>query len=235
LSPHRRIPVLLFPSSFNKTPSNYSSQDGIVDSTVICEFLNEQYPTTNPLLPKDPIQRARVRWMEEFADSVMGDVLIWRLFNATVIDPGVWKAQRNKEAIEMIKEKEIPQVWDYLEKQLNNPALSTSGKFLVGDVMTSADIAVACFIRNAEMARVTISRDRWPKLHAFTDHMLHHVPEFVRLREFEDTCLKVPPPQHRKAILTSTTDGSKWLSPTSLFRDAEPRKGLLTRVFDSKM
>src|SRR5687767_6586900 len=60
LSPLRRIPVLI---------------DGTVelcDSSVICAYLDEAYPAT-PLLPKHPADRARARWLEEFADSRLGD------------------------------------------------------------------------------------------------------------------------------------------------------------------
>jgi glutathione S-transferase len=243
LSPHRRIPVLLLPTQPTNTPTNnmkYSSEDCIVDSTVICEYLNEQFNRNNnkdnlDLLPTDPLQRARVRWMEEYADSVMGDVIIWRLFNATIIDPGVWKAPRNKEAIESIKAKEIPQIWDYLEKQLTNPNISTTGKFFVGNSLTSADIAIASFLRNAELARVTVPSDMYPKLSMFADYMLHHMPEFVSLREFEDVCLKIAPPQQRDALIKSVPRATQWLSQKSFFRHAEPRKGLLTRVFDGNV
>ena len=59
ISPLRRIPVL---------------QDDLVtltDSTVICEYLNERYATP-PLMPCDYVQRARARWLEEYADTRMG-------------------------------------------------------------------------------------------------------------------------------------------------------------------
>ena len=62
LSPLRRVPVVI---------------DGdlvLPDSTVICEYLDERHPTP-PLMPRDPAARARARWLEEFADTRMGDVL----------------------------------------------------------------------------------------------------------------------------------------------------------------
>ena len=51
----------------------------IPDSTVICEYLDDRYPDKS-LYPADPAQRARARWLEEFADSRLGDVMIWKLF-----------------------------------------------------------------------------------------------------------------------------------------------------------
>jgi len=68
LSPLRRIPVLV---------------DGdlvLSDSSVICQYIEDKQPTP-ALLPADIRDRARARWLEEFADTRMGDVFIWRLFN----------------------------------------------------------------------------------------------------------------------------------------------------------
>lgn len=80
ISPVRRIPVLI------------DDQVTLPDSTVICEYLEDRYPDP-PLLPNHPAQRARSRWLEEFADSRMGEVFIWRLFNQLVIRRFVWEEQ----------------------------------------------------------------------------------------------------------------------------------------------
>src|SRR5436309_11761685 len=60
VSPLRRIPVLI---------------DGelvLNDSTVIAEYVDERWPEP-PLMPRSPADRARARWMEEYADSRLGD------------------------------------------------------------------------------------------------------------------------------------------------------------------
>jgi len=85
LSPLRRIPVLI------------DERVCLPDSSVICEYLDEQYPGP-PLLPKQPADRARARWLEEFADTRMGEVFIWRLFNQRVIAPHVW-GEKTDEAV----------------------------------------------------------------------------------------------------------------------------------------
>ncbi|WP_422003479.1 glutathione S-transferase family protein [Reyranella sp.] len=77
LSPLRRIPVMV---------------DGdlvLSDSSVICQYLEDRWPTP-ALFPADIADRARARWLEEFADTRMGDVFIWRLFNQMAIRPAVW-------------------------------------------------------------------------------------------------------------------------------------------------
>ncbi|RPI16282.1 MAG: glutathione S-transferase family protein [Lysobacterales bacterium] len=69
LSPLRRVPVLV------------DDRVTLADSTVICEYLEDRYPTP-ALHPEDVVDRARARWLEEYADSRMGDVFVWGLFDA---------------------------------------------------------------------------------------------------------------------------------------------------------
>ncbi|MDV6642573.1 glutathione S-transferase family protein, partial [Pseudomonas aeruginosa] len=72
LSPLRQIPVLV---------------DGdfvLNDSSVICQYLEERYPQPS-LYPVDIGQRAQARWLEEYADSRLGQVIIWQLFHQLVI------------------------------------------------------------------------------------------------------------------------------------------------------
>jgi glutathione S-transferase len=77
LSPLRRIPVLV------------DDRVTLTDSSVICQYLEDRWPEPT-LFPRDVANRARARWLEEFADTRMGDVFIWRLFNQVIIRPFVW-------------------------------------------------------------------------------------------------------------------------------------------------
>jgi ABC-type histidine transport system ATPase subunit len=102
LSPLRRIPVLV---------------DGdlvLSDSSAICQYLEDKQPDP-ALFPKDIADRARARWLEEFADTRMGDVFIWRLFNQIAIRPSVWGEKGDREMVERTLTEEIPTVLDYLE------------------------------------------------------------------------------------------------------------------------
>ena len=62
LSPLRRIPVLIHGDLV------------LNDSTVICAWLDEAYGG-HPLLPADPADRAKARWLEEYADTRLGEIL----------------------------------------------------------------------------------------------------------------------------------------------------------------
>jgi len=83
LNPLRRVPVFV------------DDQVSVSDSTVTCEYLEERYPAP-PLLPKTPAERARARWIEEYADTHMGDICIWRIFYEAVVNPLVWRRRATR-------------------------------------------------------------------------------------------------------------------------------------------
>ena len=132
LSPLRRIPVLI------------DERVALADSSVICQYLEDRRPEP-PFYPRDVGDRARARWLEEFADSRMGDVFIWRLFNQVAIRPRVWNEPADQAVVKQTLEVEIPSVLDYLEGEL-----PVEG-FLFGDPGI-ADVSLACFFRNAAFA-----------------------------------------------------------------------------------
>src|SRR5512139_3184727 len=94
LSPLRRVPVLV------------DDMVTLADSSVICQYLEDRYPQP-ALYPTDVAERARARWLEEYADSRMGDVLIWGLFNHAVIAPAVWGEPRDLDAIQRIVAQDV--------------------------------------------------------------------------------------------------------------------------------
>jgi len=202
LSPVRRIPVLI------------DDCVTLADSTVICEYLEERHPTP-ALLPQRPGDRARARWLEEFADTRIGEVLIWRLFNQFVIAPVVWGEARKEDVVRKTLEEDIPSVLDYLETQVPPQG------FLFGE-FGLPDIAVATAFRNAGFAKFAIDASRWPNTAGFVSRVLDQ-PSFVKLRAFEELLLRTPIADHRRALaeagapLTVETLGT-----------ASPRRGILT-------
>ena len=137
VSPVRRVPVLI--------------DDAVTlsDSTIICEYLEERHPDP-PLLPATPSDRARSRWLEEFADTRMGEVIVWRLFNERLIKPFVWREPTDEAAVRRALDVEFPEILDYLETQL--PPAGGS----LFDEIGIADVALAAFFRNATFAGVAI-------------------------------------------------------------------------------
>ena len=179
LSPLRRIPVLI------------DDQTTLCDSTVICEYLEDLHPSP-PLYPREPAARARARWLLEFADTRIGDVFIWRLFNEVAIKPFVWGEKADAEVVARTIAEEVPQVLDYLEAELPGEG------FLFG-ALSIADVAIGCFLRNAAFARFQIDAERWPIAAAFATRVLAAEP-FQRLAPFEERMLRTPIPRQRAAL-----------------------------------
>jgi len=202
VSPLRRVPVLI------------DEAVTLSDSSVICEYLEERYPRP-ALLPEDPGARARARWLEEFADSRLGEVLIWHLFNQVVIRRFVWGETPDEAVLCKAREEEIPQALDYLESEL-----PTSG-FLFGAI-SLADVAIASFFRNAAFARFSIDATRWPRTAGFVARVLDQ-PSFVRLQPFEELLLKTPIEHHRTVLGEAGAPVSEQTVGTPV-----PRRGVMT-------
>lgn len=199
LSPLRRIPVLI------------DGDFSISDSTVICEYLDEAYPG-HRLYPVEPKDRARARWFEEFADTRLGDLLIWSLFYQRVVRPLVWSEPADEERVKKALDEDIPAALDYLEGQL--PAEG----FLFGEI-GAADIAVASFFRNADYAGFVVDASRWQRTSAFIERVLTH-PCIANLKRFEDVQRGVEIRSRRQALL----DAGASLTVETL-GEREPRKG----------
>lgn len=202
LSPLRRIPVFI------------DDKVSLCDSTVICEYLEERFPTPR-LLPADRAHRAQARWLEEFSDTRMGDVFIWRVFYEAVILPFIFQKPRDKEKIATVVAQQVPEVMAYLEK------IAPSDGFLSGDV-SIADIAVAIPFSNLKWARVEPDRSRWPKTCAWVERT-QATPALAKVTRFAERLMQTPPDQHRKALaelgvhLTETTIST-----------GKPRRGPMT-------
>jgi glutathione S-transferase len=201
LSPVRRIPVLI------------DDQVTLADSSVICQYLEDRYPQP-ALFPADVAARARARWLEEYADTRMGEVFIWRLFNQLAVRPFVWGEPTDQAVLDKTMNEDIPQVLDYLETQLPADDLAFGA-------ISIADIAIAAFFRNAAFVRFKVDAERWPITATFVKRVLDTEP-FERLKPFEDKMRRTPIAEHRAALaamgapLTAETYGT-----------AVPRRGIM--------
>jgi glutathione S-transferase len=182
LSPLRRIPVLVHGDLV------------LTDSSVICAWLDEAFPG-HPLLPADPADRAHARWLEEYADTRMGDVFIWGLFYQKIVHPLVWGEPGDAARIGQTLAEGAPSVLDYLEGQVPEAG------FLFGAIGL-ADIAIATFFRNALYAGFYIDEARWPKTAAFVERVLAH-DCFARFKPYEDVQLSTDPRGRRAALLAA--------------------------------
>jgi glutathione S-transferase len=201
LSPIRRIPVLV------------DDRVTLADSSVICQYLEDRHPEP-ALYPADVAERARARWLEEFADSRIGEVLIWRLFNQVVINPFVWGEPTDDAILKQALEVEIPEVLDYLESQVPRAG------FLFG-APSIADISIACFFRNAAFARFRVDPGRWPGTAAFVDRTLS-LECFEKLEPYEERLMRTPIPKHRSVLAEMGAPLSE-----ETFGTTTPRRGVM--------
>ncbi len=201
LSPLRRIPVLI------------DGDVAISDSSVFCAYLDEAYPE-RPLLPTNPKDRARARWLEEFADTRLGVLLIWNLFSQRVVRPIVWQEPGDQQRVSKALEEDIPAALEYLEGEL--PA----DGFIFGEIGLS-DIAIASFFRNGAYAGFEPDARRWPRTSAFVERTLAH-PCIASLLPFEDVQRSAETKQRRQAL----PDAGAPLTAETL-GEREPRRGLM--------
>ena len=201
LSPLCRIPLLI------------DGDFSVSDSSVICAYLDEAYPG-HPLFPADPKNRARARWLEEFADTRLGDLFIWNLFYQKVVHPLVWGEPGDQARIDKALKEDIPAALDYLEMEL--PAEG----FLFGEIGI-ADISVASFFRNGAYANFKVDAARWPITAAFVERTLAN-PCIASLLPLEDVQRNADIKGRRQALLDA---GAQLTSETMGVR--EPRRGMM--------
>ena len=201
ISPLRRIPVLV------------DGDFSISDSSVICAYLDDAY-ADRPLVPADPKDRARARWFEEFADTRLGDVLIWGLFYQKVVHPLVWGEPGDQARIEKSLNEDIPAALDYLEGELPGDG------FLFGQIGL-ADIAIASFFQNGTYSGFAIDAARWPRAAAFVERTLAH-PCLEPLLKYEAIQRNADIKGRRQALLDA---GVRLTETTMAVR--EPRQGMM--------
>ena len=179
LSPLRRIPVLI-------------EGDRVVnDSSVICQYLDERHPLP-PLYPADVGDRAQARWIEEYCDTWLGDVVIWGMFFQKGVKRYLFGEEPDETVIARARDEQLPVALDYLESQL--PAHG----FLFGAI-SMADVSIASFFRNAAFVRYAVDATRWPRMAALLERAWA-LPVFRKLAELEDKSLRTPLTEQRSVL-----------------------------------
>ncbi|GLQ48961.1 glutathione S-transferase family protein [Dyella flava] len=202
LSPLRRVPVLI--------------DDDLVlnDSSVICQYLEDKYPTPS-LYPADIGQRAKARWLEEFADTRLADVLVWRLFYQLAVLRYVFGQATDESVVQKAREVDIPSALDYLETQL--PA----DGFVFGE-LSIADISIACYFRTASFVRYTVDAQKWPRVAALVQQV-QALPSFQKLARLEDSMLRIPVTQQREVLAAAGAPLTRATLATDTPRHGFPR------------
>lgn len=179
LSPLRRVPVWIEGDLI------------LCDSSVIVQYIEETRPGPS-LWPDDPAERAKARWLEEFADTRLFDVLGWRLFFQIALKPRFFGTEADAEMVDRARDVELPQILDYLEGRMPETG------FLFGD-LTIADLSVAPAFANAGAVQVNVDASRWPRLAAWLERMEAETP-LGPLNTLARTLMRTPLRAHRDRL-----------------------------------
>lgn len=164
-------------SPLNKIPVLVDGDLTVPDSSVICEYLNEKYPEP-PLLPDDLAERARARFLEEYADTKLIEVLSIP-FLENFIGPRLRGTEPDQARIRKAEEELIPPVLDYVESRLPDDG------FLFGRFCT-VDVSLMTHTVNAEVGNYSIDPARWPKYAAYIARVKAHAPVATTLAREAD-------------------------------------------------
>lgn len=173
-------------SPLRKVPAFSDEYLTVADSSVICDYLENKYPHA-PLYPKNPVERARVLWLEEFADTRLQETLGPGLFFEKVVAPVMFK--RTSDAALIRKSiAALPALQDYLEREL------TGSCFAIGGALSIVDLILPGVFLNGRYAGYAVDAQRWPKLANYLQGMFEH-PLYVGRMDDERAMLDALKPR----------------------------------------
>jgi glutathione S-transferase len=140
----------------------YIEDDGLTvyDSTVIDEYLEDRYSWPR-LLPQDPVMRAKVRMVEQFADEAMlGGNLppIWMPYWS---EPDKRDRERMEKGREGLRTRDLP----YLEKLLGE---APRGAYVLGG-FSMADVPMMVLAMVLEVDKLAL--DKLPQVESYLDRL----------------------------------------------------------------
>lgn len=163
-------------SPFGRIPALRDGDKVLVDSGVICTYLEAQYPQIS-LNHSDPYLKARVQWFEKFGDYELAPIATFGVFRNRVLMK-LLRKPCDEDHVTQCLEVKLPPLLDYLE------ANAPEQGFIVGDKLTVADIAIATHFVNFAHGGEQIDAQRWPKAAAYVQRILAR-PSFATSVEQE--------------------------------------------------
>jgi len=134
------------------------------DSSIICQYLEEKYQQ-NPLLPKDPKDKAWVLWLEEYADTTVMANIGGPFFFNRVLKPMFFKQKPDEILLASLMKEEIPKVLAYLDKTLKEP-------FCSGDDLTIADLTFAAHFRAGFLGRFDYEKGDYTNVSSYISRLM---------------------------------------------------------------
>ncbi len=121
-----------------EVPALVDDGTAVFDSTVMCEYLEDKYPEPR-LYPAEPAERARVRMLEDIADT-QHEAALWALFEIRFFGRGTGELG---EAITARALEAVARMYDRLEAELDGRQYFTGDSFGVGDCAVMPHVSAA--------------------------------------------------------------------------------------------
>jgi glutathione S-transferase len=172
-------------SPFKKMPALRDGDYTLADSTAIIHYLEAKFPDP-ALIPAEPRARGKVIWFDEFSDTILTACGAKMFFNR-IVAPRFIGRPGDLAAADTAEREELPPILDYLER-----VVPDAGKYLVGDNITLADIAVASPFANLAHLCCEIDPGRHGRVRAYVDSILSR-PSFAPWIEREAALLAKEP------------------------------------------
>ncbi len=169
-------------SPLHKVPAFSDGDIGLADSSVICEYLEDQYPEV-ATYPTTPILKAHARWLEEYADTKLVEICGSGLFFQRIVKPAFMGEAGDEALVHETLSVKMPEALNYLEARINELTAASSSAYLFGD-LSVADIAIASPFLNARYAGFQVDASQWPATAHYLDAIWQH-PAFAEQIEQE--------------------------------------------------
>lgn len=146
-------------SSLSPTGMIPAMQDGdftLADSNAICLYMEKKQPAP-PILPSDIREYGRALWFDAYAGGTIFRHVVHPLFHQTVVNPNIKQVPSDKAVIDDVLNNVQPKVLSYLESQID-------GKYLVGNALTLADIAIVSNFIVYQYIGYKLDAAKYPKL-----------------------------------------------------------------------
>jgi len=150
LNPLAKMPILL------------TEGRTIIDSSVICDFLDRRYPDAPALYPADIFLRARALWLEEYIDTGL-QASIYPFVNEVLFKPLRYGQPSDPKIVEE-SQQPIADRLEYLESELTGDSLVEGG-------IGIADITLYSVLANPIRAGFPLDPARWPRLARHLDRL----------------------------------------------------------------
>ena len=137
----------------------------IADSSVICAYLERVHPEPS-LLPADPVDFAKVLFIEEYCDTKLFSA-ISPIYAERYLKPNLFQQECDEAAVAAQLEGELTPVLDQIEGLIPEACGP-----LVGGTFSLADVAFGAQLSSLALAGIDLDAVRWPRINAYSAWVL---------------------------------------------------------------